>query len=156
MLVSAAVVTLATSACPKTPEPASIERIVATPVATRTPRPTVKREVRSAHPSPGEVDRTSPSKRGGELVRMTWYTMGTRTASGEPVNVNAHNCAGASRWNLGDDVAIRNPRNGREVTVHINDRGAFEGMGRALDCMPAVWHTLGFSLSSGVVTVQLV
>lgn len=85
---------------------------------------------------------------------MSWYTMGTRTASGEPVNTGAYNCAGAYRYPMLSSVVVRNPRNGRVVTVRINDRGAFEGMGRSLDCMPAVWNALGIPLGQGVATVE--
>lgn len=121
-----------------------------------TPAPEEPAPASAPVPTTHPVEQVSAGSSSGELVKMSWYTMGTRTASGEPVQPGAHNCAGASRWTLGDSVAIRNPENGRGVTVRINDRGGFESMGRALDCMPAVWRTLGFDLDRGVVTVQLV
>lgn len=91
-----------------------------------------------------------------ETVRMSWYVMGSRTASGEPVQPHAHNCAGARRWPLGHHLTLRNPDNAATVRVRINDRGAFERLGRALDCMPAVWHALGIPLSRGVATVEVI
>jgi rare lipoprotein A (peptidoglycan hydrolase) len=86
---------------------------------------------------------------------MSWYTMGRRTASGESVAPAKHNCAGAARFPLRSHVMVRNPANGRVVRVWINDRGAFEPMGRSLDCMPSVWEALGFSLGAGVVSVEV-
>jgi rare lipoprotein A (peptidoglycan hydrolase) len=86
---------------------------------------------------------------------MSWYTMGSRTASGEPVDHGAMNCAGAARYPMLSRLHLRNPENGRTGVVRINDRGTFERMGRALDCMPAVWHRLGFDTSRGVVRVEV-
>lgn len=155
--VFASVVLLA-AGCAR-PAPA-VERITATatpmsretPEATHealTPTPVVRPVVAPLKPAAGAA---GPS---GDRVHMSWYTMGTRTASGEPVQPHALNCAGARRWRLGDSVTIRNPENDRRATVRINDRGAFERMGRALDCMVAVWHALGIPLSRGVATVEV-
>lgn len=91
-----------------------------------------------------------------QTVRMSWYRMGSTTANGEHVDPSAHNCAGASRYPMGSSLSIRNPENGRTVRVRINDRGAFEKYGRSLDCMVAVWSTLGIPLSRGVATVEVV
>lgn len=86
---------------------------------------------------------------------MSWYRMGTRTANGEPVSPGSPNCAGASRYRMGQHLTLRNPENGRTVAVRINDRGNFERLGRSLDCMPYVWHALGIPLSRGVARVEV-
>lgn len=159
--ISALVFLVGASACTskqaEREDAVEVRRIVATPRRTKLPSPhPVAKARESSAPQPTLSQTPAPKRRGhADRVRMSWYTMGTRTANGEPVQPRAHNCAGASRWNLGDSVTIRNPNNGRVVTVRINDRGGFESMGRALDCMPGVWHALGFDLGAGVVWVEV-
>lgn len=139
------------------------DRIVATPHASAggahppmtTERPLVplRSPVVRAEPRPAVSQRPEPL---GATVRMSWYTMGTRTASGEAVQPHALNCAGARRWPLGHHLTLRNPENDARTTVRINDRGGFESRGRALDCMPAVWRALAIPLARGVATVEVV
>ena len=45
---------------------------------------------------------------------------------------------------FGTKVTVTNKRNGRSVTVRINDRGPFV-RGRIIDLTPAAAHALGFS-----------
>lgn len=159
LVLSAAVVTLSSSACAQK-QPNKVERIVRklpapSLVASRTPspRPVVVR--RSSTPAPHRPDVVARSDSEGELVQMSWYDQGTRTASGEALNPSGLTCAGASRFPMLSHWRLSNPRTGAAVVIKVNDRGAFEGWGRSFDCVPGVWRALGFDLGSGVVTVAV-
>ncbi len=60
----------------------------------------------------------------GSRVVATWYQSGRRTASGTPFNPNGYTAAHRT-LPFGSRVSVTNPRNGRSVTVTINDRGPF-------------------------------
>lgn len=60
----------------------------------------------------------------GQLVVATWYATGRQTASGEPFNPNGLTAAHRT-LPFGSRVMVTNPRNGKFVTVVINDRGPF-------------------------------
>lgn len=68
---------------------------------------------------------------------------GGRTASGERVHPGALTAAHRT-LPFGTRVHITNRRNGRSVTVRINDRGPFI-RGRIIDVTPAAARALGFS-----------
>jgi rare lipoprotein A len=68
---------------------------------------------------------------------------GSRTASGERLQEGALTAAHPS-LPFGTMVAVSNKRNGRTVTVRINDRGPFV-RGRVIDLTPAAAHALSFS-----------
>ena len=55
---------------------------------------------------------------------MTNYWTGRHTASGERFNPNALTAAHRS-LPFGTRVHLTNPRNGRSVTVRVNDRGPY-------------------------------
>jgi rare lipoprotein A len=76
---------------------------------------------------------------------------GGRTASGERANPTALTAAHRT-LPFGTPVTVINRRNGRTVTVRINDRGPFV-RGRVIDLMPAAASALGFS---GLTQVMLV
>ena len=61
---------------------------------------------------------------GGRHIVATWYATGTRTASGGRFNAGGHTAAHRT-LPFGSQVTVTNPRNGRSVTVVINDRGPF-------------------------------
>jgi len=80
----------------------------------------------------------------GTLVMANWYDIGTETASGEPFNPDGLTAAHRT-LPFGSRVTITNPRNGKSVTVRINDRGPFtpgitidlaRGAARAIDMAP--------------------
>jgi rare lipoprotein A len=71
------------------------------------------------------------------------HSSGARTASGERVQEGALTAAHPS-LPFGTMVAVSNKRNGRTVTVRINDRGPFV-RGRVIDLTPAAAHALSFS-----------
>ena len=74
------------------------------------------------------------------------------TASGERANPNA--MAAAHRTlPFGTLVTVSNLRNGKEITVQINDRGPFV-KGRVIDVTKAAASKLGF-LPQGVAKVRI-
>ena len=75
---------------------------------------------------------------------------GSKTANGERVNPNALTAAHKS-LPFGTRVTVTNKRNGRSVTVRINDRGPFV-RGRIIDLTPAGARAIGLS---GLVPVAL-
>ncbi len=76
---------------------------------------------------------------------------GGRTASGEVAKATALTAAHRTLA-FGTMVQVTNRRNGRTVTVRINDRGPFT-RGRIIDLTPAAAGRLGFS--SGTAPVDL-
>lgn len=94
---------------------------------------------------------------GDEIARglASWYGekfQGRRTASGERFDMNALTAAHPS-LPFGTRLTVRNPDNGREVMVRVNDRGPFAG-DRIIDLSRAAAQTLGL-LEAGVGTVVL-
>jgi rare lipoprotein A len=84
--------------------------------------------------------------------RASWYTMGTKTASGERMNANI--LAAAHRTlPFGTRVRVDNLSNGRSVVVRINDRGPYAG-GRIIDVTKGAAVQLGM-IDSGVARVRL-
>lgn len=84
--------------------------------------------------------------------RASWYSMTSRTASGERCNPNALTAAHRS-LPFGTRVKVENVRNGRSVVVRINDRGPYSG-GRIIDVTRAAARRLGI-LGSGTGHVRL-
>ena len=75
---------------------------------------------------------------------------GTKTASGERANPRGPTAAHRTLA-FGTRVRVTHRRNGRSVTVRINDRGPFV-RGRVIDLTPAGARALGFS---GLAPVKL-
>jgi len=67
---------------------------------------------------------------------------GDKTASGERSDPSAMTAAHRT-LPFGTKVEVVNQRNGKKVTVRINDRGPFV-RGRIIDITPAAAQTLGF------------
>ncbi len=83
----------------------------------------------------------------GQEVLASHYSSGKRTASGEAFDANG-NTAAARTWPLGTRLTITNPKNGRSVTVRINDRGPWGiayRMGARLDLARGAARRLGMS-----------
>jgi rare lipoprotein A len=74
----------------------------------------------------------------------------SKTANGERVNPNALTAAHKT-LPFGTLVSVTNKRNGKSVTVRINDRGPFVA-GRIIDLTPAGARAIGVS---GLVPVAL-
>ncbi len=78
------------------------------------------------------------------------YESGHRTANGERVNPKGLTAAHRT-LPFGTVVKVTNQRNGRSVSVRINDRGPFK-RGRVIDLTPAAAKVLGID-GLGPVTV---
>ena len=76
--------------------------------------------------------------------------MGTKTASGERMNASLLTAAHKT-LPFGTKVIVTNKRNGKSVTVRINDRGPFV-RGRVLDVSKAAAADIGM-VSSGTAQV---
>jgi rare lipoprotein A len=76
-------------------------------------------------------------------IASVYAYAGEKTASGERANPGGLT---AAHRTLAFDTHVRvtNRRNGRTITVRINDRGPFV-RGRVIDLTPAGAHALGFS-----------
>jgi peptidoglycan lytic transglycosylase len=83
-------------------------------------------------------------------IASVYVHSGSKTASGERANP-AGLTAAHRTLAFGTHVRVTNRRNGRSVTVRINDRGPFV-RGRVLDITPAGALSLGFS---GLAPVKL-
>jgi rare lipoprotein A len=76
-------------------------------------------------------------------IASVYAYKGGKTASGERANPGALTAAHRS-LPFGTKVRVTNKKNGRSVTVRINDRGPFV-RGRIIDLTPAGARQLGFS-----------
>jgi rare lipoprotein A len=76
-----------------------------------------------------------------------------KTANGERANPSRLTAAHRT-LQFGTHVRVTNLRNGRSVTVRINDRGPFV-RGRVIDLTPAAAQALGFSGIEGLARVKL-
>jgi rare lipoprotein A len=83
-------------------------------------------------------------------IASVYAYSGTKTASGERANPSGLTAAHRTLA-FGTPVRVTNRRNGRSVTVRINDRGPFV-QGRVIDITPAGASALGFS---GLAPVKL-
>ncbi|ESR26464.1 septal ring lytic transglycosylase RlpA family protein [Lutibaculum baratangense] len=85
--------------------------------------------------------------------RASWYShAGQKTASGEIANPDGLSAAHRS-LPFGTKVMVENLKNGRSVTVRINDRGPFVG-GRVIDVTRAAADRLGFR-NAGTASVRI-
>ena len=150
--------------------------------ATRSPSPAAERDGPDANPPryldqvPDAVPRIEPIRLGGpnkpyevlgeryvplledlpyeERGLASWYGKkfhGRRTASGETYNMYAMSAA-HPRWPLPSYARVRNPANGREAIVRINDRGPFI-KGRVIDL--SYTAALKLDLLRGVAPVEI-
>ncbi len=76
-------------------------------------------------------------------IASVYAYAGEKTASGERANPSGLTAAHRTLA-FGTHVRVINRRNGRTITVRINDRGPFV-RGRVIDLTPAGAHALGFS-----------
>lgn len=84
--------------------------------------------------------------------RASWYSLTSRTASGERCNPSAMTAAHPS-LPFGTRVKVENLKNGRSVVVRINDRGPFVA-GRIIDLTKGAASVLGF-IERGITNVRL-
>ena len=83
-------------------------------------------------------------------IASVYAYSGTKTASGESANPGGLTAAHRTLA-FGTLVRVTHRRNGRSITVRINDRGPFV-RGRVIDITPAGASALGFS---GLAPVKL-
>jgi rare lipoprotein A len=72
----------------------------------------------------------------------SWYSSGSRTASGEHFNPNGISVAHRS-LPFGTILHLTNPSNGRKIKAVVNDRGPFI-KGRVIDVSKGAARALGF------------
>ncbi|WP_244639666.1 septal ring lytic transglycosylase RlpA family protein [Aureimonas endophytica] len=82
----------------------------------------------------------------------SWYSLRSRTASGEMMNPAAMTAAHKT-LPLGSKVKVTNLKNNRSIIVTINDRGPFI-KGRMIDLSKGAARELDF-VHSGVARVQI-
>ena len=82
----------------------------------------------------------------------SFYTEGTKTASGEKFNTNELTAAHPT-LPFGTKLRVTNVASGQSVTVRVNDRGPFI-RGRVVDVSYAAAETLGM-VGGGVAKVKL-
>lgn len=88
----------------------------------------------------------------GQEILASYYSIGKRTATGERFNIHG-NTAAARTWAIGTSLTVTNPRNGRSVTVRINDTGPYGiayRMGARLDLALGAARRIGMSGSQYV------
>lgn len=88
----------------------------------------------------------------GQEILASHYSSGTRTATGERFDASG-NTAAARTWPLGTVLTVTNPKNGKSVTVRINDRGPYGiafRMGARLDLARGAAQRIGMHSSQYV------
>jgi rare lipoprotein A len=96
-----------------------------------------------------------PTKRPANVVKASWYGAefaGRATTSGERFDPNRMTAA-SKTLPLGSVVKVENPRNGRSVTVRINDCGPYV-RGRSLDLSKRAAQKIGMT-HEGTARVKL-
>ena len=88
---------------------------------------------------------------GSGTCGASYYTTGTKTASGEPFNTNDFTAANRT-LPFNTRVRVTNVANGKATVVRVNDRGPFVG-GRCFDLTRAAFAAIA-SLGAGVITVK--
>jgi rare lipoprotein A len=151
----ALVLTLLLAACGTLPGPGGdAPRPAAPPPAAALPRPMPQVAVvpQRAPIAPRDVPRSSDAAPVQTGI-ASWYGRpfhGRRTASGEVYDMNVMTAAHRT-MPLPSHAVVRNPANGREVVVRVNDRGPFK-KGRIIDLSRAAARQLGID---GLATVQV-
>lgn len=87
-----------------------------------------------------------------ETGRASWYSLRSKTASGERCDPGAMTAAHRS-LPFGTKVRVENLKTGKAVVVRINDRGPFV-RGRVIDLTRAAAHKLGI-VGAGTERVRL-
>ena len=89
----------------------------------------------------------------GTFIKVSFYSSGSRTASGEPFN--QHGFTAASRTlPFGTRLHVTNPATGRSVIVRVNDRGPFV-RGRDLDLSWGAAAAIGM-IAQGTATLKVI
>ena len=89
----------------------------------------------------------------GQRVISAWYFEGKRTASGARFDPNGLTAAHRT-FAFGTRLTVVNPRNGKSVTVTVNDRGPFV-RGVSLDLSRGAAQAIGMRGTSAVCMARL-
>jgi rare lipoprotein A len=98
---------------------------------------------------------STPALAAAQSGKASWYGPGFHgrtTANGERYDQNAYTAAHKS-LKFGTRICVRNLRNGKGVTLRINDRGPFV-RGRVVDVSKRAANRLGM-MRSGVIPVRV-
>jgi len=131
-------------------------RVPGEPIPDRTETRT-ETETETQEPRQDQAEGRDQAEDAQEIARglASWYGHkfhGRRTASGERFDMNAFTAAHPS-LPFGTQLTVRNPANGREVVVRVNDRGPHTGR-RIIDLSRAAAQAIGL-VAVGVGTVVL-
>lgn len=95
------------------------------------------------------------------IYYASWYGgkkwNGKRTASGEIFDDSLYTTAASKHYKMYDLLEVTNVKNGKSITVYVNDRGAFSGYNggmRRLDLSKNAFSKIA-DLKSGVVKVRI-
>lgn len=97
-------------------------------------------------------EKHSSHRQSGQASYYSWYYQGRRTASGSIFN-NNELVAAHKTLPFGTRVTVKNPANGKTVTVRIVDRGPYI-QGRVIDLSTAAFSRIA-DLDQGVLRVEL-
>lgn len=109
----------------------------------------------TAPPAPAPAPASASVTGAVETGKIAWYGKkfaGRRTASGEAFNPEAMTMAHKS-LPFGTRVKVTNPKNGKSVTLRVNDRGPTQA-DRVADVSLAAARKLGM-VRSGVIDAEL-
>ena len=117
-----------------------------------TPLPTNRRVAATKKHTPFASNKNAAETQVASRGLASFYTEGTRTASGE--RFNTHEMTAAHRTlPFGTRLRVTNVATGQSVTVRVNDRGPFV-QGRVVDVSYAAAETLGM-VGGGIAKVKL-
>jgi rare lipoprotein A len=105
----------------------------------------------SKKPKPSTTATTAATVSDSGTCKVSYYSDGQTTASGEPFNPNAMTAAN-KEWKFGTKVRVTNLANGNSVEVKINDRGPYVA-GRCIDLSRAAFQKIA-SLNAGVINAK--
>jgi rare lipoprotein A len=110
------------------------------------------RRVAVAHAAFTPHDNNAGATKTASQGLASFYSEGTRTASGEKFNANELTAAHPT-LPFGTRLRVTNVSNGQSVTVRVNDRGPYVP-GRVVDVSYSAARTLGM-VGGGVAKVKL-
>jgi rare lipoprotein A len=162
MYHTAAAGPVAAPSAPAVPTPPAVTRALAVaPAATADPPrdPAMPRAVatltvtRPTVQAPPERPGGYHSCSSGERIITAFYWEGKHTASGEPFDPDGFTAAHRT-YAFGTKLLVFNPRNGKSVTVRVNDRGPFV-KGVTLDLSRGAAKAIGMQGTGAVCIAKL-
>jgi rare lipoprotein A len=152
-----ATATTASTVVSPAPTRAAKPRVVTVAAAPAEPPTPPTRSLFAPDASPRETPRIGHGRASscseGQRIISAYYADGRRTASGERFDPNGMTAAHRS-LPFGTHLKVINPRNGKVVTVRINDRGPFV-KGVTLDLSRGAAVAIGLSGTGAVCMAQM-